>query len=166
MNKILIPILLCLAMLSCREADKEKHPALELKFTFDEVRAIAAKYGMQDSITPEKHGLLKYFTAEDIEKFCIHVSKVNNRRKARGLFKEKTKDIRSFDDYVALIEQFPLLKEQEVEMQGGEAGYNKWVEASRSQKWHIYRDDKGVLYWIPAQWDKGDLPGERLDNKP
>ena len=84
-----------------------------------------------------------------------------------AIYFEKTKDIRTFDDYCKLMDALPNMKRMEVESYGGEAKHQQWVESRRNIAWHIYRDYKGMLTWVrPEDDNRGiPIPGERIDNK-
>jgi hypothetical protein len=134
-------------------------------FTLEEVKAIGAQYGLDSLLTMEKNSLLMYFTREELETYFQKEKENRDANKEYETYFEKTKDVRSFDDYLDLINSSTVMKKRLVERKGGEEGFQKWVEERRKVKWHIYRDEKGVLTWVRPQDDNGTIHGERLDNK-
>jgi|GEM_PF-5805306 len=173
MKKIIFCCLIALLILSaCKDSLNDTSPTLTIppvtltqQFTLEEVKAIGAQYDLDSLVTMEKNSLLLYFTREELDDYFQKEKKNRDSNREYGVYFEKTKDIRSFDDYLHLINSLPIMKERLIERKGGEEGFQKWVEEQRKIKWHIYRDEKGVLTWVRPKDDDGTIPGERIDNR-
>jgi len=157
---------------ACKDSLNDTSPTITIpsvtliqRFTLEEVKAIGAQYDLDSLVTMEKNSMLMYFTREELEAYFQKEKENRDANKEYELYFEKTKDVYSFDDYLDLINSLPIMKKRLVERKGGEDGFQKWVEERRKIKWHIYRDEKGVLGWVRAEDDDGSMQGERLDNK-
>ena len=131
------------------------------------MKEIATKFGLADSISPEKNSLLMYLTSEQLEERFQKEKEAIDIDQENRIFYEKTKEIRSFNDYIALINAFPLTRKGWVEAHGGESGYSAWVAEHDDVLWHIYRNKNGGILVVKPGIDKGHYEGyERLDDKP
>ena len=158
-----IPFALALTMCKTQPIEHKLSPQI----TWEQVQAVAKKYGLQDSITQNNSNGLVYMSLEVLEQYMIDTKKSVDAGKEMAIYFEKTKDIRTFDDYCKLMDALPNMKRMEVESYGGEAKHQQWVESRRNIAWHIYRDYKGMLTWVrPEDDNRGiPIPGERIDNK-
>ena len=138
-------------------------------WTVEQVKSIAKKYGMEDYVSDTKNTALLYDKKEDIEKYFQEESKVKQRIKEFKEYSEKTKYVRTYDDYLKLLEQYPTLKAQLEKSQGGSEEYAKYNAEAKKEKWRIYRNASGGLSFQNAalpiepqelQW------GKRVDNLP
>ena len=158
-----IPFALVLTMCKTQPQDLVLKPPMN----WEQVVAVAQKYGLQDSINQESHGALMHMAPDVLEKHMVEMKRSADSDREMVLFFEKNKDIRTFDDYCKLMDALPNFKRSAVEAEGGEEKYKQWVESRRNIKWHIYRDPKGMLTWVrPEDDNRGiPIPGERIDNK-
>ncbi len=139
----------------------------EQKLTLPMVKKIAQKYGLQDSITRTKRYFLVYLDEKAVEAYLKKENDIIYRRKELLRYLELTKNVRTYEDDINLINAFPTVREKIVKFRGGEENHKKYIEEARKYKWRIYRDEKGVLSFV-----KADSPistkelryGQRQDN--
>ena len=160
---ITFQLLFCLV--ACKSTYEIEAPQeLTLRHTWPEVIAIAAQHGVDSTYIPyEKQSALMLDDEAEIAKFAIATKLALDKRDQNRAFMQNTYRIRSFTDYEALLELYPLLLESEHKWSGWEA----WRKKMSTGTWHIYRDANGGLRWVRPEQDKGYYEGEeRIDNKP
>ena len=109
--------------------------------------------------------MLLYFSQAELETHFQREQDARNKNKEYKIYFEKTKDVHSFRDYLDLLDSLPALKKSKIAEKGGEEGFQIWIEERQKIQWHIYRDENGVLTWARPEDDRGQVTGERLDNK-
>jgi hypothetical protein len=138
-------------------------------WTLKEVKEIAKKYGMEDYVSETKNTALLYDKKEDIERYFQLESQTLKATKEFKECSEKTMYVRTYDDYLKLIEQYPTVKAQVEKTHGGKESFVKYNELAKKEKWRIYRNASGGLSFQNAalpiepqelQW------GKRVDNLP
>jgi hypothetical protein len=138
-------------------------------WTIEQVKEMAKKYNLQDSITSTKRFFLIYVNKDDIEKYLREESKAIRAKAELYTYLEKTKYVRTFDDDVNLINSLPTVRETIVASRGGEFKHQLYIRDARKFKWRIYRSEKGAL-----SFERADEPisedelkwGKRLDTLP
>lgn len=170
MRKIISLCYIAALVFSCCKDTLQESPtisgrALIQNFTLEEVKSIGAQYGLDSLVSIEKNSLLLYFTREELDAYFQKEKETRDGMKEYELYFERTKDVRSFDDYLALVSSLPVMKKKLIERKGGEEAFQKWAKERQKVKWHIYRDQKGVLTWVYPENDPGRPQDERLDNK-
>jgi hypothetical protein len=139
------------------------------QWTIEQVKEMARKYGIEDSISPTKRHFLVYFDKSSIEKYLQKESKAVQAKKEYKAYLSATSKVRTFEDDIKLLEQYPSVKADVVKMHGGDIGYKQYVTKSSKYKWRIHRNSQGGLYF-----ERADLPttneekqfGQRIDNLP
>lgn len=156
---------LSLPLVQCQQ--KENPIMLQQRFTYEQVRAIAAEYGVESQVTEEWTALL-YMTPEELRSEFKARREFEDQKREMAIYFQKTADVRTPQDDIDLINSLPVFRKKEVEAQGGEAGFQKWCAELLEVKWHIYRNKDGVLKYVAADIDPDgtDVFGERIDNKP
>jgi hypothetical protein len=152
--------------LSLAEAQKVAGKPKQM-YTLVEVKEMAKKYNLQDSITSTKRFFLLYFDKNGIEKYLQEESKAIRAKVELLTYLEKTKYVRTFDDDVNLINSLPIIREGIVKSRGGEFQHQLYIRDARKFKWRIYRNEKGAL-----SFERADEPilehelkwGKRIDN--
>lgn len=165
MNKMLVltAILTWAACTHEMESDSQKN--LKIYHSWGKVSSLAAQYGISDLVTKEKNGGLIYLNQEQLTEFMQSEQNTAISDKQYEKFMEQTKNVRCFDDYVTLLNTYSAVKADLIKSYGGETGYQNWLLEQKKVKWHIYREEKGGLTWIPAKLDDGTTKGVRLDNQ-
>lgn len=141
----------------------------EPKWTIEQVREMAKKYNLQDSISYTNRYFLIYVDKIKVEKYLQEESTAIRETKEMKEYLEKTKFVRTLDDDIRLLNSYPSVKAAIVKMRGGEAGHRRYVQQARKYQWRIYRNNQGGL-----AFERADLPitesekkfGQRIDNLP
>lgn len=152
---------------SCQNAKEQKDPEPIPTHSFAQVKAVAAKYGLPDSISLETHGLLMYFAQEHLDAYFQRERAARELKAETAIFHERTKGVRSFDDYVALINAFPHTQKSFVNAHGGEKGFEAWKAGHKGVRWHVYRNEHGGVMFVSPDFNKVVQAGyERIDTLP
>ncbi len=136
-------------------------------WTVEQVKQMAAKYNLQDSISATKNTLLLTMKKEEIEQYFQKVDKFRQETIVYKSFQAKTKLVRSYEDYFKLVESMPLIKDDVVQNLGGTEKYERYKKEVSKDKWRIYRDQAGNLRFFKASTviKPAELKmGQRLDN--
>lgn len=172
MKYIILVFAIFTLFLACKHYEKEE-TANKVGVTREEVIAIAAKYGLQDSIAagyvsphfkpfpPEAYPGL---TPEFWDSYFAYWQKFSIQEKEMQGFRSELPTVTSMADYYRLIEKYPKVYQEKIKLYGGIEAYNQRKERHLSSAMHIYLDSKGALVFIPADADDGNYPGKRLDN--
>lgn len=159
-------------LFACKNYEKDE-TANKVGVTREEVVAIAAKYGLQDSIAegyvsphfkpfpPEAYPAL---TPEFWDSYFAYWQKFSMQEKEMQGFRSELPNVTSMADYYRLIEKYPKVYQEKIKLYGGLESYNKRKEKHLSSDMHIYLNNQGALVFIPANADHGNYPGKRLDN--
>jgi hypothetical protein len=135
-------------------------------WTLEQVKEMAKKYNLQDSITTTKRFFLVYVNKQFIDKYLQDEAKAIRAKAELRIYLEKTKSVRTYEDYTNLVNSLPTIREGIVSMHGGEFKHQIYVRDALKFKWRIYRKDQGAL-----SFERADLPfsedelswGVRLD---
>lgn len=171
MKNTIVILIIITPFFACKNSEKDEM-ANKVGVTREEVLAIAAKYGLQDSIAegyvsphfkpfpPEAYPAL---TPEFWDSYFAYWQKFSMEEKEKQGFRNELPRVTSMADYYKLIEKYPKVYQEKVKLYGGIEDYNKRKEKHLSSDMHIYLDNKGALVFIPANSDDGNYPGIRLD---
>ena len=137
------------------------------KWTIEQVREMAKKYNLQDSISSTNRYFLIYTDKKNIEKYLQEESTAIRETREMKTYLEKTKFVRTFDDDIRLLDAYPSVRAIIVKMRGGEFAHKKYIASAQKYKWRIYRNNQGGL-----AFERADLPvtesetkfGQRIDN--
>lgn len=136
-------------------------------WTLEQIKEIAKKYGMEDYVSSTKNTALFYDNKEDIEKYFQEESITLRANKEFEECAEKTKYVRTYDDYLKLIEKYPTIKAQVEKVHGGKEAFAQYSALAKKEKWRIYRNKIGGLSFQNAALpiEKNELSwGVRVDN--
>ena len=158
-SKILYTCLLSLLSLSVVQAQKVVEKPKQL-WTLSQVKQMAIKYNLQDSITASKRFFLLYFDKNGIEKYLQEESKAIRAKAELLMYLDKTKYVKTFDDDVNLINSLPTIREGIVKSRGGEFQHQLYIRDARKFKWRIYRNEKGAL-----SFERADEPISEYESK-
>ncbi len=138
-------------------------------WTVEEVKKMAEKYNLQDSVSATKNTMLLSSTKEQIDQYFQKLYKFRNETNEYNSFKEKTKFVRTYDDYFKLVESMPLIKADMIQGIGGVEKYTIYKKDAAKHKWRIYRSIKGELNFVKAEINISEREkklGQRIDNLP
>ena len=163
-------ILLAIALfvfIQCQQKEPT-FPSLIKQRSWSEVLSIAERYGFDSLSLPiEKNNAYMYRTQEELEQALKDRQQSRESWREHLIFMEKNAEIRSFEDYENLINSLPHYRITHVKSYEGIPEYEKHMAYMRTVKWHIYRNQKGVLRFVKPENDRGYYEGEeRIDNKP
>lgn len=165
-----LPILFSIVLLFPLSANaQDTLPKLKQLWTLEEVKEMAKKYNLQDSVGPKKNNFLLYTKRRSIEKYFQQVTKDIQMREEFKAYLAKTKNVRTYEEFENLLNSFPNVKAVLVESQGGEDNYKKYMKESRNYTWRIYRNKDGGLAFFRADEaiTEGEFQcGQRIDNLP
>ena len=150
------------------EAQKISEKPKQL-WTLQQVKEMAKKYNLQDSITPSNRFFLIYVDKKSIDTYLKEESEAVKAKVELMTYLDKTKYVRTYEDYVNLVNALPTIREGIVAMHGGEFKHQIYIRDARKYKWRIYRKAQGAL-----SFERADLPvsenelkwGKRIDNLP
>jgi hypothetical protein len=134
-----------------------------------EVKAMAKKYHLEDSVTLPKNEFLVYLSKKSLDNHFKREAEVAKKNFDWSEYLSKTKYIHTFEEDAKLMESYPAVRKAIVEMRGGEQAHQAYVAAAKKYQWRIYRDNTGGLAFFRA-----DLPvnerefhyGKRIDTLP
>ena len=138
-------------------------------WTVKEVQEVGKKYEFQDEISTTKNNMLLFMPQRDIEKYFAKERETMLTKKEFALFRDKTKYVRTYEDYSNLVETYPRVRKLLVKSFGNEEGYQKEKNAHIKTKYRIYREDNGALKFVKAENEVSDSEhkmGQRIDNLP
>lgn len=138
-------------------------------WSLEEVKNMVKKYNLQDSVTATKNNGLMYADKIEIEKWAKSWVRAIEQQKERESFFNETQKVRTRADYYKVLETHPLIKQQLVNMQGGEVNYEKHKAETLKTNWRVYRNKKGELAFLPANRPiraEEKQNGQRIDNLP
>lgn len=163
-------ILLAIALfilIQCQQKEPT-FPSLVKQRSWSEVLSIAERYGFDSLSLPiERNNAYMYRTVEELEQALKDRQQSRESWREHLIFMEKNAEVRSFEDYENLINSFPHYRITHAKSYEGIPEYEKHIAYMRTVKWHIYRNQKGVLRFVEPENDRGYYEGEeRIDNKP
>ncbi len=167
--KLLTVLILFLSINSEVKSQTVKDSVWKAKWTLQEVKHIAEKYNLQDSVTMTRHNILLFLSKDEVEKYLQKMSGFYKKRKEQEIFLERTKYVRSYNDYFKLINSTPSVKKGWVDGFGSETKYNDFVKETLKSNWRIYRAENGQLKFFraDAKITKEELKsGLRIDTLP
>lgn len=160
-------VLLCLP--TCKSMhETEPTELFQLKHTWPEVVAIAAKNGVDSTYIPyQKQSALMLLEEDDIAMVVKRQKLALDRRDQGNAFMANTYKVRNYSDYEALLSLYPLFEESYKKSFPSEEAYEEHRKRRLTGSWHIYRSPNGALGWIPAHIDHKPREGEvRIDTLP
>ena len=173
-NKYLnIIMLIFLPILSySQDSPKQKEPKLKQLWTLAQVKEMAKKYNLQDSVVLKKYNFLLYTKKRSVEKYFQKEAKEIQIREEFKTYLSKTKNVRTYKDYENLLNSFPNVKQAIAQSQGGEVAFDKYLKESSKYTWRIYRNKDGGLgfYYANEAIDEEEANYakrcQRIDNLP
>ncbi len=163
----LILIFLLISSTSLKSQNQKRYPT-DL-WTINEVKKMAEKYNLQDSVSATKNTMLLTFSRSEIDEYFKEVYKYRTETTEYKQFNEKTKFVRSINDYYALVESMPIIKNDVVMSMGGIEKYAMNKKNTKKYTWRIYRNANGDLSFVkdnsPIQENEQKL-GQRIDILP
>jgi hypothetical protein len=136
-------------------------------WTLEQIKEIAKRYGMEEYVSKTRNTALLYEKKEDVEEYFKEESELFKREKIFQAFSERTKYIRTYDDYLNLLKQYPIVEAEVEKTHGGKEAFSKYNEIAKKEKWRIYRNKSGGLAFRNAAFpiEAGELNfGKRVDN--
>jgi hypothetical protein len=135
-------------------------------WTVDQVKEMAKKYKLQDSVTASNRFFLVYENKQTIDNYLKEESEAIKAIIDLHKYLSKTKYVKTYEDYVKLVNSFPTIRASVVKAHGGEVKHQKYIAAALKFKWRIYRKEQGAL-----SFERADLPvseaeltwGKRID---
>jgi hypothetical protein len=173
MKKLSIPFIL-LVLASCSTTKEPLYPnwpPQQLR-TFEEVKVIAAKYGLDTIISPEETALLVFTEQQLLEYFTDRKYEVDKEREYQAFMAERASVIRTYKDYFDLLDKYPKYKADYIRAEGGQLKYDEYVKEKLAiPNWIIYIEPNGhdgMLAFYHPDTKPEDLPkvGTRIDNLP
>ena len=155
-----------------QDSPKQKEPKLKQLWTLSEVKEMAKKYNLQDSISLKKNSLLLYTKRSSIEKHFQQEAKMIQIHNEFRAYLAQTINVRNFEDYEILLDSFPNVKEAIVKSHGGQQAFNKYMQEACIFTWRIYRNKDGGLGFYRADLALDEEETEyakncqRIDNLP
>jgi hypothetical protein len=154
---------LCVFSLSCQKQSDSGYIPQKLR-TMDQVKAIAATYGLDSLATEEKNSGLQFFPETDLHAYFKQAKHTLDSRQENKSFLERTLWVNSFSDYMALIDSLPITKQDMIKSHGGPEKHQQWIESMRKTKWHVYRLPQGGIGFEYPDRDNKEHPGStRMD---
>ena len=163
---ILVILTLCFLQKNVIGQNNKQLPAMKPLWSVEQVKEMAKKYNLHDSISATKNNLLLFMTKEQIENYFKDEFKNRHLIKESKEYRSKTKDVRNYKDFLNLLAQYPTMKAKAELSHGGKDGFEKYNRDALNIKWQIYRSNDGGLTFInPASKCATDLSKlQRLDN--
>ena len=156
---------ICLTFITAK--GQKRYP--EDLWTVEEVKKMAEKYNLQDSVSATKNTMLLTFSKSEIDEYFKEVYKYRAETTEYKKFNEKTKFVRSIDDYYTLVESMRIVKNDVVKSIGGIEKYAMNKKNTKKYTWRIYRNSNGDLRFVrndtPVNENEKKL-GHRIDNLP
>ena len=167
-SRLLLFSALAILLITQCQTKEVTFPSLTKQRSWSEVLSIAEHYGFDSLSLPiEKNNAYLYLSLEELEQALKDRQQSRESWREHLIFMEKNAEIRSFEDYENLINSLPHYRITHVKSYEGIPEYEKHMAYMRTVKWHIYRNQKGVLRFVKPENDRGYYEGEeRIDNKP
>jgi hypothetical protein len=165
-------IILLTFVFSCQKPDvlTSVLPGMVKLHTMEEVRQIAKEYNMEDLATEENNGSLMYFTKEQLHAYFAKAKKDRAGNQEFLSYQQRTRYVRSYQDYLNLLDSLPNMKASMIEADGGEEQFRLESAEMLKTQWHIFRSEEdGSLAWIHPTTDPSKISpvnGKRIDNLP
>lgn len=139
------------------------------KWTVAQVKEMAKKYNMQDEVSEKNNVILLSLEKEQVESWLKRQYNVKVQRDKFDAYGKETKTVRTYQDYLNLLEKHPYVRAAIVKNRGGEEVFKKDTKEALKLNWRIYRNANGGL-----AFERDDRPissqelswGQRLDNLP
>jgi len=166
-------IILCLPLFvfaQCKPTDQDDFRNLQPGVTRRQVEALAAKYGLLDSIQPGYTSpYFKPFPPEAYpalseafwDKYFANWRKFSDDHKEYTSYRQQLAAISSVAEYYRILEGSPYRKIS-IQAKGGEEQYKIVKSQALDGSLHVYVDIDGWVKIIPAASDKGQIRGRRL----
>lgn len=138
--------------------------------TVAELKVMASKYNIEDIVSDTLNTALQYATKEHADRFFKEQYEVRETIKETDLYLERTKNVRTIADRIALVNSLPRFKRLEIQSCGGEDKWNAENQKFLKGSYRIYRGTTGGLAILPSKFnytpEQEKMIGKRLDNLP
>ena len=167
-------IILCLPLFvfaQCKPTDQDDFRNLQPGVTRRQVEALAAKYGLLDSIQPGYTSpYFKPFPPEAYpalseafwDKYFANWRKFSDDHKEFLIYRQQLTAISSVAEYYRVIESNPHRRQSRIKLAGGAEHYNIEKSQALDGTLHVYIGEDGCVTTLPAASDKGQIRGRKL----
>lgn len=120
--------------------------------TMEEVRTIAATYGLDSLATEEKNSGLQIMPETAVHDYFKRQKVALEARKEFASFRQRTIWANSFEDYIALIDSLPIKRQKMIDGYGGPEKWPQYIDTVLKTKWRVYRlKEGGVGFEYPER---------------
>ena len=163
--KFLIVLFFYLSLLNINFSQNTKQIS-----TLAELKSVAKRYGLEDMVGENMNKYLQFMPKSDIETFFKKQAALKKEPSDLKLYFEATKSITTPQDYINLINKYPVIKNSIISAYGSEQKFREYCDFILKVPQRIYRHQNGTIELVIDSYkesaDETAKRGVRLDNLP
>ncbi len=138
--------------------------------TLAELKKIAAQFGVDELVGENTNKYLQFMPKADVETFFKKQAALKREPADLKLYFEATKSIKTAQDYVNLVNKYPVIKNSLISAIGSEQKFGEYCNFILKEPQKIYRHENGTIELVIDSYkespEEAAKRGARLDNLP